>query len=83
MAVQLMQTFTWSFQVAETADSSILASIAGPFLVIILLLIAGGAGLYLYKAKRKGEHCIGCPYAKQCGSKSCNCSSKEFHSPKQ
>ena len=31
MAVQLMQTFTWSFQVAETADSSILASIAGPF----------------------------------------------------
>ena len=27
-AVQIMQTFTWSFQVAETADSSILASIA-------------------------------------------------------
>ncbi len=31
MAVQLMQTFTWSFQVAETADASILASIAKPF----------------------------------------------------
>jgi len=45
-------------------------------LVIILMLIAGGAGLYLYKAKKRGEHCIGCPYAKQCGSKSCNCHSK-------
>ncbi len=31
--VQIMQTFNWSFQVAETADSSILASIAGPFAV--------------------------------------------------
>lgn len=29
-AVQLMQTFSWSFQVAESADSSILASIASP-----------------------------------------------------
>ncbi|MBQ7975740.1 MAG: FeoB-associated Cys-rich membrane protein [Clostridia bacterium] len=52
-------------------------------LVVILLLIAGGAGLYLYKAKRKGEHCIGCPYAKQCGSKSCNCSSSTEHTSKQ
>lgn len=29
--VQTMQTFNWSFQVAETADSLILASITGPF----------------------------------------------------
>jgi len=39
-AVQIMQTFTWSFQVAETADSSILASIAGPF-AYVLVPIAG------------------------------------------
>ena len=39
MAVQLMQTFTWSFQVAETADSSILASIAGPFAYILVPIV--------------------------------------------
>ncbi len=41
-------------------------------LVIILLLIAGGALLYLYKAKKRGEHCIGCPYSKQCKGNSCS-----------
>ena len=39
MAVQLMQTFTWSFQVAETADQSILASIAGPFAYILVPIV--------------------------------------------
>ena len=38
-AVQVMQTFTWEFAVAETADSSILASIAGPFAYIILPVV--------------------------------------------
>ena len=37
--VQLMQTFTWSFTVAETADTSILASIAGPFAYIIVPVV--------------------------------------------
>ena len=39
MAVQLMQTFTWSFKVAETADSSILASIAGPFAYLLVPVV--------------------------------------------
>ncbi len=39
MAVQLMQTFTWSFQVAETADQSILATIAGPFAYILVPIV--------------------------------------------
>ena len=34
-AVQIMQTFTWNFQVAETASSSILASIASPFAYLL------------------------------------------------
>jgi ferrous iron transport protein B len=38
-AVQLMQTFTWNFQVAETADASILASIASPFAYIIIPVV--------------------------------------------
>ena len=37
--VQLMQTFTWSFTVAESADSSILASIAGPFAYILVPVV--------------------------------------------
>ncbi len=39
MAVQLMQTFTWSFTVAESADASILASIAGPFAYLLVPII--------------------------------------------
>ncbi len=38
-AVQIMQTFTWSFEVAETADSSILASIAGPFAYLLVPVV--------------------------------------------
>ncbi len=39
MAVQLMQTFTWGFQVAETADASILASIASPFAYVLVPIV--------------------------------------------
>ena len=38
-AVQIMQTFTWNFRVAETADASILASIAGPFAYILVPVV--------------------------------------------
>ncbi len=38
-AVQIMQTFTWRFTVAETADSSILASIASPFAYILVPIV--------------------------------------------
>ena len=38
-AVQVMQTFNWSFGVAETADSSILATIAGPFAYILVPIV--------------------------------------------
>ncbi len=38
-AVQIMQTFTWNFTVAEAADSSILASIAGPFAYVLVPIV--------------------------------------------
>ncbi len=38
-AVQIMQSFTWSFAVAENADESILASIAGPFAYLIVPVV--------------------------------------------
>ena len=37
--VQLMQTFTWSFSVAEAASDSILASIAAPFSYILVPIV--------------------------------------------
>ena len=41
--------------------------------IVVLILVAVTAGIiwYLVRAKKRGEKCVGCPYAKQCGSK-CN-----------
>ncbi len=38
----------------------------------VLVLIIGGAVAYIVKSKKKGQKCIGCPNAKQCGG---NCQS--------
>ncbi|MBR6556897.1 MAG: ferrous iron transporter B, partial [Clostridia bacterium] len=38
-AVQIMQTFNWQFQPAESADTSILASVAGPFAYLLVPLV--------------------------------------------
>lgn len=38
-AVQIMQTFNWNFQTAQTADTSILASIARPFAYVLLPVV--------------------------------------------
>ncbi len=39
MAIQIMQTFTWSFAVAESADQSILASIATPIAYLLVPIV--------------------------------------------
>ncbi len=49
-------------------------------IIAVLLLIAGGIILYLIRAKRRGEHCIGCPYSKSCRGKcggSCGVDTKD------
>ncbi len=51
--VQLMQTFTWSFQVAEVASDSILASIASP-IAVLLVPIVGVASWQLAAAAVTG-----------------------------
>ena len=46
--------------------------------ILTVLLLVGAAGLYIYKAKKAGQKCIGCPYAKSCGSKgSCSGSQQQ------
>lgn len=48
------------------------------FIVIfILIVVLGGAALYVYRAKKRGEKCIGCPYAKSCGGAKCDCNSSK------
>lgn len=43
----------------------------------ILIVILGGAAAYVYKAKKSGKKCIGCPEGCSCGHKhggtSCHC----------
>jgi len=46
------------------------------FIVLILAAILGGAAWYVYKAKKRGAKCIGCPNSGSCASGGCggNCS---------
>ena len=37
----------------------------------VLLLIVFGVSYYLYKEKKQGAKCIGCPYAKECKTGKC------------
>ena len=39
--------------------------------IAAIVLIVGAAVFYIVRAKKRGEKCVGCPYAKQCGG---NCS---------
>ena len=45
-------------------------------IIVVVAAILILAGLYVYKAKKSGQKCIGCPHSKTCGSKSCNCGQK-------
>lgn len=47
------------------------------FIVLfILIVLVAGIIYYLVRSKKRGETCIGCPYAKQCGGK-CNSNTKK------
>ena len=43
----------------------------------VIALIVGGATLYIYKAKKSGAKCGGCPHAKTCSSGGCGCGSNQ------
>lgn len=43
--------------------------------IALLVLILGGAALYIRKAKKNGRKCIGCPDSGDC-SGCCNCNKK-------
>lgn len=49
---------------------------------VILAIILGAAIYYIYKEKKKGVRCVGCPYAGECAAKAAG-SSCECHSDAQ
>lgn len=38
---------------------------------VILAAIIGGAITYIVLTKKRGETCVGCPYAKECAKRKC------------
>ena len=46
-------------------------------LAAVILLILGLAVVYVVRAKKRGEKCIGCPHARECAArnsgKGCGC----------
>lgn len=42
-------------------------------IIAVVIVIVALAGLYIYKAKKSGSKCIGCPHSKECNSKNCGC----------
>lgn len=41
--------------------------------IAAIVLLVGGALAYIIYIKAKGQKCVGCPYAKQCGSRNSGC----------
>ena len=49
-------------------------------LALVLVLIIGAAGLYVWRAKKRGVKCIGCPNGCSCGSCGGGCREENNHS---
>ena len=45
-------------------------------IIAVVAVIMGFAGLYVYKAKKSGKKCIGCPDAGNCSGDCGNCKMK-------
>lgn len=45
------------------------AAMANVILTGILIVLVGAAAFYIYKEKKKGTRCIGCPAAGKCSGK--------------
>ena len=41
-------------------------------LAAVLILIVAASGFYVYKAKKSGKKCIGCPNECSCDKNKCN-----------
>ena len=44
-------------------------------ILALVVLIVAAAGYFIYRAKKRGQKCIGCPHGGTC-SGNCSCSGK-------
>lgn len=44
-------------------------------IIAIIVIIVGSASFYVYRAKKSGKKCIGCPDSGSCNSHNCSGSS--------
>lgn len=54
------------------------ANVSNLIIVATVLAIVTAIILYLYRAKKRGETCIGCPYAGQCSGGGGNLSGNDY-----
>ena len=40
-------------------------------IIAVVIIIVALASLYIYKEKKKGNKCIGCPHSKECKMHNC------------
>ena len=45
---------------------------------ILVAVIIAAAVVYIVKAKRSGQKCVGCPYSKDCSGKCSCCSDNKY-----
>ena len=45
-------------------------------IIAVIVVIIGLALFYIYKSKKNGKKCIGCPYSDSCG-KNCSCNNQK------
>ena len=55
-----------SEQSEESMEMDMGSIMANIIIIVILLAAVTGACVYIYKEKKKGRHCIGCPMAASC-----------------
>ena len=46
-------------------------------IVAVVALVVGLAAFYVYRSKKNGQRCVGCPYAGTCGKNACSCGQKK------
>ncbi len=51
--------------------------------IAVICILVGFAGFYIYKSKKSGKKCIGCPDGGSCSKSSCCCCNDSHKSAKQ
>lgn len=46
--------------------------LADIIVIAVMVLVVGSAAFYIYKAKKSGKRCIGCPDSGSCSESKCN-----------